>query len=145
MPGVSPFLIDPITGTRAFFVRPNGYLVELQATYPQVDDKVAAFMIGPVYDAVKARGEPVLHLGDWTTMTSYTSSARRSLTDWIVRERKAVRGIAVAIPRQNPVVEMGIMVARVGMRVAGVDLAIEHTREAMLTRHQATLVAPEDK
>jgi hypothetical protein len=141
VPTVEPFLVDPVTGMRAFFVRPRGYLVELPATYPQVDDKIAAFMIGPVYDAVKSGSEPVLHLGDWTTMTSYTSTARRALTEWIIRERKVVRAVAVVIPRQNSVVEMGIMVARVGLRVTGIDLAIEHTREAMLARHQATVVA----
>src|SRR5688572_20326777 len=60
---------------RAFLVEPHGYLVELPAAYPQVDDKIAAFMIGPVYEAVKARGEPVLHLGDWTAMTTARRTA----------------------------------------------------------------------
>jgi hypothetical protein len=138
---VQPFLVDPVTGMRAFFVQPHGYLVELPASYPNVDDKVAAFMIDRVYPATKARGEPVLHLGDWTAMKSYTSSSRRVLTDWIIRERRVLRAVAVAIPRQNSVVEMGIMVARVGLRVAGIDLAIEHTRDAMLARHQARVVS----
>lgn len=88
---------------------------------------MARFLSGSVSDAVLALprlpGQRLLFIHDWHRLEGYTPETRKALTDWGVRIRREVERIVVALPPSgSPIVRMGISVASIALRLAGVHL-----------------------
>lgn len=88
-----------------------------------VDDDVAQQLVKNGNDVLE-RGGKLVAFHDWSSVTSYDSLARKTLTDWGLAIRGDVLGVHIYVT--NKIVRMGVSVASMvltGMLVSHADPA----------------------
>jgi hypothetical protein len=121
-----PHMVHEPSGFRAWLTVPAGVITQV-TTQVRADEPMARFLSTTVSRAVldqpRARGERLLFIHDWRRLDGYAPEARKILTDWGIGIRDDIERIVVALRSDtSPLVRMGISVASVALRLAGVQL-----------------------
>jgi hypothetical protein len=123
-----PHLLHERSGLRAWLTEPAGVLTQV-TTQVRGDLEMARFLSTTVSDAVLAlpreRGQRLTFVHEWSRLQGYTPETREMLTEWGIRIRNDVDRIIVALRSDtSAIVRMGISVASIALRIAGVRLKL---------------------
>lgn len=127
---VAPHVLHGPSGFRIWFTEPLGILTQL-GNQTRADERMGAVLIGPVTQRLLAlpRGpDEKLHFThEWSSLESYTTQVRADLTKWGVGLRNDIARLTVVLsPATSTIVRMGIDVAAVGLRIAGINLDVSY-------------------
>jgi hypothetical protein len=131
-----PHLTHAGSGLRAWLTEPPGVLTQV-TTQVRGSVEMARFLSTTVSDAVLAlpreRGQRLLFIHEWSRLEGYSPETRELLTDWGIRIRHDVERIVVSLrPETSAIVRMGISVASIALRIAGVNLQLVDSIEPVL-------------
>ena len=135
---VTPHLVHEASGFRAWLTEPPGVLTQV-TTQVRADEAMARFLSTTVSKAVlgqpREHGQRLVFFHDWRRLEGYAPQARKVLTDWGISIRDDIERVVVALrPESSPLVKMGISVASVGLRLAGVRLQVVESVEDELRK-----------
>jgi hypothetical protein len=127
---VAPHVLHGPSGFRIWFTEPLGILTQI-GTQTRADEHMGAVLTGPVTQRLLAlrRGpDEKLHFThEWSRLESYTTQLRADLTKWGVGLRGDIAKLTVVLaPSTTTIVRMGIDVAAVGLRIAGINLDVSY-------------------
>ncbi len=126
----APHVLHVASGFRIWFTQPLGILTQIGET-TRADADMGAVLTGPVTEQLMAlRGNSTSKLyftHDWSRMASYSTQVRADMTKWGIGLRSEIERLTVVLSPSTPsIVRMGIDVAAVGLRLAGIGLDVEY-------------------
>ncbi|MCB9614963.1 MAG: hypothetical protein H6722_33945 [Sandaracinus sp.] len=96
---------------------PGALTAEMAALLPEV--------AWPVLTRRPPPPEGYTIVGDWSSMTSYESEARRLLTSFTLEHRKPIGRLCIVLAEtSSPLVKMGVTAASAALAVAGLRLDV---------------------
>jgi hypothetical protein len=132
--GRAPDLVHEASGLRIWAIEPLGILTQI-GRVTVTGDAVAEFIATQgqaLVDARFAEGDRIDYFHDWRRLSGYSPGARRIMTEWGMTVRKRTRRIVVALSPQAAMVRMGVSVATMMLKIAGLDIEVNEDLQPRL-------------
>jgi hypothetical protein len=133
-----PHLVDEALGLAAWFTEPVGVLSTFLRPRA-IDADVAHFIIDVLEPRVRALttrpDEKAVAMHDWSLATSYATTVRLQMTQWLLNNRRGFSQVSLVSPAdENPLMKMGAQVSAAAMTAAGFPLEIVHSLDDVVAR-----------
>ena len=125
-------------GVVAWFTAPLGVISTFTRPRP-IDADVAHFIIEVLDPEVRRlagfEGEKAVACHDWSMATSYSTSVRLQMTQWLLNHRKGFAQVTLVSPvDESPLLKMGAQVSAAALTAVGFKLEIVHSLDAVVER-----------